>query len=80
MTRRESYYTLPDGCSKYATCKSCPFPDCEASIKDLKKRSTVDDMHLKVLELHSKNVPASMILRRTGFRDIRSVYRIIREG
>jgi hypothetical protein len=80
MTKRTSYYTLPDGCSLHCSCSSCPYPDCQASLKDLKKRSNVDDMHQKVLDLHSKNVPVTAILQRTGFKDIRSVYKIIREG
>ena len=42
MTKRASYYTLPDGCSLYDTCNSCPYPDCQASLKDLKKRSLID--------------------------------------
>ena len=81
MTKeRESFFNIPDGCSLHQQCGSCPYPDCKASLKDLKKRSTIDDMHQKVLELHSKKVPASAILQRTGFKDIRSVYKIIREG
>jgi len=81
MTKeRESFYNIPDGCKLHYSCSSCPYPDCQASLKDLKKRSCINAAHQKVLDLHSKNVPVTVILQRTGFKDVRSVYKIIREG
>ena len=79
MTKQASYYTLPDGCSLHATCNSCPYPDCQASLKDLKKRSLIDDLHVKVLALHGQDVPVRVIQERTGYKDVRTIYRIIRE-
>lgn len=76
----DSFFTLPDGCSKYSQCSTCPFPDCEASIKDLKKKNKILDNRQKVLALHSQNVSADIIQQRTGYKDIRSIYRIIRKG
>jgi uncharacterized protein with ATP-grasp and redox domains len=80
MTKRASYYTIPDGCSKHPSCSVCPEPECKASLKDLKKQSAIDNVHQKVLELHSKNVSAKAISQRVGFKDIRTVYKIINEG
>jgi hypothetical protein len=74
----ESFYNLPDGCSKYMSCGSCPFPDCRASNRDLLKGDVLTERHQRILDMHSHNVPARVIGQRTGLH-IRSIYRIIRE-
>lgn len=75
----ESFYNIPDGCSKHNKCSSCPFPDCQAPMKDLIKRTTLERRHNQILEMASKKIPPEVIHKRTGL-DIRSVYRIIQNG
>jgi hypothetical protein len=80
MTKRASYYTPPDGCSKHSTCATCPFPDCEAHPKDIVKLRAIDPRHTMVLKLHSIGLSAIEIMKRTGYKDRGTIYRILKEG
>jgi len=72
-----NYFTLPDGCSKYATCESCPFSECKADTKDIRKKQ---EKHKQVLEMVTAKIPIEEIKRKTGYKDIRSIQRIIKAG
>jgi hypothetical protein len=76
----KSYDNIPDGCNLHKTCATCPFPDCRADTKQIKKESTKDEKHKKVLLLHSQNIPVKIIQQRIGYKDTGCIYRIIREG
>jgi hypothetical protein len=74
-----SYYTLPDGCSLHNACFSCPFPDCEAPQRDIVKTKALEAKHSNILKLYGIGVPVTEIMKRTGYKDKSTVYRIIRE-
>jgi len=73
------FCTLPDGCSLHKICSTCPFPDCEAPQKDIIKTRILEAKHSDVLKLHSIGVPVTEIMKRTGYKDKGTIYKIIRE-
>lgn len=76
----ESYLTVPDGCSKHPNCDTCPFDECKASSKDMNKRRSIDNKHKEIVRLKENNVPVQAIMKRVGYKDKGTVYKIIREG
>jgi hypothetical protein len=75
----DSFYRLPNGCSKHSDCNTCPFDDCKASIRDLNKGKAIKEMRNKVLHLAWNKVSTENITKRTGYSE-RQVQQIVADG